>query len=33
MASTGLIILESLCGLLCGTLVAALILGLKAAGG
>ena len=33
MASTGLIILESLCGLLCGGLVAALILGLKAAGG
>ena len=27
------IILESLCGLLCGGLVAALILGLKAAGG
>jgi len=33
MAITGLFILESLCGLLCGGLVAALILGLKAAGG
>ena len=33
MATTGLFILESLCGLLCGGLVAALILGLKAAGG
>ncbi len=33
MATTGLFILESLCGLLCGGLVAALVLGLKAAGG